>query len=146
MQRTRNCFFFPFAEEMHLAISSQLFLMEAKSYHIIRQYFIYLNPCSFLKQQYPSFHPSFSFFWNLWLGSTNSKIIFLWIITCRKSNYTFFSPLFWCAKIMFWQLSTLLIKPEIHDNMSEIHYQAKSVVNFAANHHKVILLFSLVLL
>lgn len=62
MQHTRNCIL-PFAVEMYLVISSHLlFLMEAKSYHRISQYFIYLNPCSFFQQHPSSFLPSFPFF------------------------------------------------------------------------------------
>jgi len=38
------------------------------------------------------------------------------------------------------------MKPEVHDNLTDVHYQANSVANFAENHHKVILVFSLALL
>lgn len=53
------------------------------------------------------FSPFLFFFWNLWLGSISSKIIFLWIVTCRNgiimcALFWIFPPLFWCAQIMFF--------------------------------------------
>lgn len=61
----------------------------------------------------------------------------------------YFSFFHLCSNVLksyFFSVALLLMKPEVHGNMTEIHYQANSAVNFAADHHKVILLFCLVLL